>query len=298
MRTSRRRGFTLVELLVVIGIIALLISILLPSLNKARESAQRINCASQLRQIGQYVGMYAAHHRNHVPIGYSGWDGLRPGTSVIYFFHKALFVNGPVGLGYLFQAGICKSDNLAVARTFYCPNMPPEWRFSFNRTGGVNPWVTNWPLPNDINAYQQGGSYSLKMGYMSRPAMGLSPLERSLRWGYTWSGAPAGTSSAWLTPVNASQSGPGKDQARIRTAREYNDKAIISDLIGDPRLVEGLHRKGVNVLYGNYAVKWVPLDMFKNELVQQSITPSPLGNYVGATGDTSVIRNWLIFDQQ
>jgi prepilin-type N-terminal cleavage/methylation domain-containing protein/prepilin-type processing-associated H-X9-DG protein len=65
---SRRKAFTLVELLVVIGIIALLISILLPAMNSARRQARSLKCLANLRSVGQALSLYAANNQRFYPI--------------------------------------------------------------------------------------------------------------------------------------------------------------------------------------------------------------------------------------
>jgi prepilin-type N-terminal cleavage/methylation domain-containing protein/prepilin-type processing-associated H-X9-DG protein len=72
MRTVRN-AFTLVELLVVIGIIAVLIAIILPALNNARAAANSTACLANLRQMGQAVQMYAMANKGQLPYGY--WNG-------------------------------------------------------------------------------------------------------------------------------------------------------------------------------------------------------------------------------
>ena len=95
----RSKGFALVGLLVVIGIMALLILVLLPALNKARESAKRATCGSNLRQIGLLWHMYADEHKGFFPdngIGFGNWTLLIPDLHDIFtnqykFNHRAFY---------------------------------------------------------------------------------------------------------------------------------------------------------------------------------------------------------------
>jgi prepilin-type N-terminal cleavage/methylation domain-containing protein/prepilin-type processing-associated H-X9-DG protein len=84
----RKNAFTLVELLVVIGIIALLISILLPALNRARSQAQLVQCASNLRQLATATMLFADAHQRHIPTcsdnEYATWTDTSPTTFFAY----------------------------------------------------------------------------------------------------------------------------------------------------------------------------------------------------------------------
>src|SRR5882757_8544113 len=125
---TNRAAFTLVELLVVIGFIAILIGILLPSLNKARKSAQAVQCMSNMRQLGNGFQLYVNAYKGYLP-----WTGNSDGNSTAnpigpwddsaYWANAVPKLVGAHSYFELLQLGVL--PGMAQNNLFVCPSAGP-----------------------------------------------------------------------------------------------------------------------------------------------------------------------------
>jgi prepilin-type N-terminal cleavage/methylation domain-containing protein len=186
---NKTRGFTLVELLVVISIIAILLAVLIPAMNRAKETAKRIICSNQQKQVALGLNTYIADYDGLMP-WYGGRDPLYPyphipaagdmpadneGHPYVAFKgdpDKTEWLEGgistgkpiPMRLGCLYASKVIK-----VAKVFYCPsNKAVQYRYddyvaprlpNVNKEWGTLPQTCNNPskVPTPDNSWVRTG---------------------------------------------------------------------------------------------------------------------------------------------
>jgi prepilin-type N-terminal cleavage/methylation domain-containing protein len=122
----RKFFFTLIELLVVLAIIALLASMLLPALNKAREKASSITCISNMKQCGNATGMYFNDYNGFIPFGkYEGaeasWNGYCDIHSPAWYVHLAPYLNINVPNNSSYRLGYAPDFDIGYS-VLSCPS--------------------------------------------------------------------------------------------------------------------------------------------------------------------------------
>jgi prepilin-type N-terminal cleavage/methylation domain-containing protein len=236
-RSSTRRfsgqGFTLIEVLVVVAIIALLISILLPSLKAARDEAKKVTCGTNCHQIGVGLTSYVTANRGELPVRYRTASSF-----TTYFMRSGTAHGGALGLGLL-----ANRRYVPEPLVFYCTGQDTSKSACLVYNSPDNRWVADATFAGMTS--NEKSAVKVRASYMARPSMmeknaqiGAKPKEVLI---------PAGQVVGWR-----------QDQ--------YYQKVLYSDFLGvhgffntavDTTLINSPHdRKGYYRLFGDTSARW------------------------------------------
>jgi prepilin-type N-terminal cleavage/methylation domain-containing protein len=273
------RGFTLVELLVVIAIIALLLAVLVPALNKAKEKARQVVCASQLQQCGVGFIAYASSNNELIPaIRYESYFGpttdtwnVHPSWSYMVFkidfkksnYDKLKFPdyletekdnNNSWGAGSLF-----KTNTIRDPKSFYCPSGNQDITHRYSSYAINHPWPWFFDDPD------------------------TTPVDKpNTRIGYNYVPQAKVKVDALGVPVLAKKSSQ-LDNTKIMSTDSLVSLANLAHRTGG--------RKGINALFGDGSVD------FRSETIAFSplLWENPQFNNNPSGASTKINNNPILF---
>jgi prepilin-type N-terminal cleavage/methylation domain-containing protein/prepilin-type processing-associated H-X9-DG protein len=273
---SRKKAFTLVELLVVIGIIALLIALLLPSLQKAKRAAKALACLSNMRQLYMESRMYANQNNDHLPIGYifsdkrnsaNLWMSTGSASPSYSWPSQPYQYGGWAAMGWLYYGGFMKNPKI-----LWDPDTLPIDNFRTGVSNIIYPpsygrliWPPgNWGTPT----YPGYSNQSIGMGYTTRPSVSWA------NWDPT---------TATLPKANVPR------MTQLKSTALFAEGMYVSSIDALP------HNRGMNVMYADGSGRWVSGKAFMKNMLLSQATPN---TYMLSTSGVTTIGVWADFDRE
>jgi prepilin-type N-terminal cleavage/methylation domain-containing protein/prepilin-type processing-associated H-X9-DG protein len=265
--SCRTRAFTLVELLVVIGIIALLIAILLPSLSKARQQANTVKCASNLRQIGQAARLWQAENPkktfhmgayigNALSVKIIGdvWACPQAVQDNQYFNALAAILKGTNGSTINYELGLAPGPNVAIRRSGAGPG--PDSHPDAMLGDSFEVWVDDRPGSGDRDFNDIGfrvtmlGESLADVSRINKDAGDQFEIIDAATGQVVWSDRPGGVGFGGTQRLSA-----------IRTAYGYNQIAVeYNRLILKPDRVVAMDYNNGSIMIGTTYADWKKFD--------------------------------------